>query len=72
MKHMWDESAAIDCAYQPIVTDAWEVPTFTVCVKGFVSHTKLGVYTMKQMWEESAARQDILDAFLSDQRVDMS
>ena len=34
-----------------------------------MSHTKLGVYTMKQMWEESAARQDILDAFLSDQRV---
>ena len=40
-----------------------------VCVQGFVSGTKLGVYTMKHIWDEPAARQDILDAFLSDQRV---
>ena len=38
-------------------------------MQGFVSRTKVGVYSLKHVWEQAAARQEIMAAFLSDQRI---
>ena len=42
-----------------------------VCVvfQGFVRHTKLGSYRLKEVWQEAGVRREILASFLADQRI---
>ncbi|DBA81006.1 TPA: hypothetical protein ACH3X2_007212 [Trebouxia sp. C0005] len=37
--------------------------------QGFVKHTKVGVYSMQQVWEQEPAQREIMAAFLSDSRI---
>ncbi|DBB05516.1 TPA: hypothetical protein ACH3X1_012469 [Trebouxia sp. C0004] len=37
--------------------------------QGFVKHTKVGVYSMQQVWEQARAQREIMAAFLSDSRI---
>ena len=38
-------------------------------MQGFVDHTGVGVYSLKQVWGQATARREIMAAFLSDQRM---
>ena len=38
-------------------------------LQGFVKHTKVGVYSMQQVWEQAPAQREIMTAFLSDSRI---
>ncbi|DBB08139.1 TPA: hypothetical protein ACH3X3_008328 [Trebouxia sp. C0006] len=37
--------------------------------QGFVKHTKVGVYSMQQVWEQAPAQREIMATFLSDSRI---
>ena len=38
-------------------------------MQGFVDHTEVGLYSLKQVWGQATARREIMAAFLSDQRM---
>ncbi len=43
--------------------------TIMFLLQGFVKHTKVGVYSMQQVWEQAPAQREIMTAFLSDSRI---
>ncbi len=48
--------------------DTWLL-TIPLLLQGFVKHTKVGVYSMQQVWEQAPAQREIMAAFLSDSRI---
>lgn len=43
--------------------------TILILLQGFVKRTKVGVYSMQQVWERAPAQREIMAAFLSDSRI---
>jgi len=43
--------------------------TIPFLLQGFVKHTKVGVYSMQQVWEQAPAQREIMATFLSDSRI---
>ncbi len=38
-------------------------------LQGFVNHTKVGVYSIQQVWQQAPAQREIMATFLSESRI---